>query len=136
MLAVAALDVAAIGGSGLARLPWIDLGVCPARLPSRWDLLLFQHVLGIVVVLLVLCLFLLLTVQILGVKNEATFFELFPLCMKGDVVDLKMLAEYVLVEEDLLSNCVFEKGFDVTPLQVARAIDAMVARSRQRGSRD
>ena len=76
----AALHVAAIGG-GLTRLPWLDPpGVCPARMPWRWDLLCFQHVLGVIVVvgtamlaampaamivvLLVLCLFMLLTVKI------------------------------------------------------------------------
>ena len=45
---------------------------------------------------------------------------------------LKMLAEYLPVEEDLLSNYVFENGFDVTPLQVVRAIDAMVVEQRER----
>ena len=67
-------------------------------------------------------------------KNEATLLELFPLWKKGDVVDLKTFAEYLLVEEDLLSNCVFENGFDVTPLQVVRAIDAMVLEQREAGN--
>ena len=50
VLLVAALNVAATG-SGLVRLPWLDPPcVCLARMPSRWDLLCFQLVLGVVVV--------------------------------------------------------------------------------------
>ena len=48
-------------------------------------------------------------------ENEATLLQQFPLCKKEDVIDLKMLAEYLLVEEDLLADYVFDNGFDVTP---------------------
>ena len=41
-------------------------------------------------------------------------------------MDLKMLSEYLLVREDLLSNYLFENGFDVTVSQTVAAIDAMV----------
>ena len=53
------------------------------------------------IVFLVLCFFFLLfIVKVLGAKNEATLFEQFPVCKKRDVVDLKMLAEYLLVREE------------------------------------
>ena len=40
-------------------------------------------------------------------------------------MDLKMLSEYLLVREDLLSNYLFENGFDVTVSQTVAAIDAI-----------
>ena len=42
-----------------------------------------------------------------------------------------MLAELLSVEEDLLSDYVFETGFDVTQSQTVAAIDAVVMVSEQ-----
>ena len=66
------------------------------------------------VVFLMLGLLLLFFVKVLGKKNEATLVEQFPLCKKGDVIDLKMLAEHLSVVEDLLTDCVSVNVFDVT----------------------
>ena len=62
-----------------------------------------------------------LLVKVLGVKNESSLLELFPLCWKGDGIDLKMLAEYLSVEQDLLTDFVFENGFGVTASQTVAA---------------
>ena len=58
-------------------------------------------------------------------KNEATLLEQFPLVKKSDGIDLKMLAGYLSVEQDLLTDFVFDNGFDVTASQTVAAIDAM-----------
>ena len=65
-------------------------------------------------------------------KNEATLLEQFPLCEKGDAIDLKMLAELLSVEDDLLPDYVFENGFGMTQSQTVAAIDAMVTVMEQR----
>ena len=76
--------------------------------------------------LLVFSLFpVLLFVKVLGAKNEETLLLQFPLCKKGNVIDLKMLAMHLAVREDLLSNFVSEYGFDVTVSQTLAAKEAM-----------
>ena len=123
-------------------------GVRPARLPLWCDLLCFQLVMIVVVfvgaampaamlvatlvVCLMLGLLLLFFVKVLGMKNEATLLEQFLLCKKGDVIDLKMLAEHLSVVEDLLTDCVFENGLDVTQSQTVATIDAMIRVMEQR----
>ena len=106
MLFVAAIFVAAFG-SGLARGWWLDPpGVRPARLPWR-ELWCFQLVLAVgvfvgaakpaamlaatMVVTLVFGLFLIF-VKALGVQNETTLLEQFPMGKKSDGIDLKLLA--------------------------------------------
>ena len=42
------------------------------------------------------------------------------------MIDLKMLAEHLSVEEDLLTDYVFGNGFDVTQSQTVAAIDHVV----------
>ena len=92
----------------------------------RWDLLCFQpaHVVVFGVPLLaalpaakvvpVFSLFpVLLFVKVPGAKNEETLLVQFPMCKKGDVVNLQMLAVHLVVREDLVSNFVFEKGLDM-----------------------
>ena len=64
-------------------------------------------------------------VQAPEVKNETTLLEQFPMVKKSDGIDLKLLAMYLSVEQDLLTDCVFESGFDVTATQVVAPIDAM-----------
>ena len=60
-----------------------------------------------------------------GLKNEGTLLEQFPLVTKSDGIDLNMLAGLLSVEQDLLTDFVFEIGFDVTATQVVAAIDVM-----------
>ena len=127
-------------GSGLARSSRLDHpGLSLTRL-SRWDLVCFQPALVVVIgaallaalpaamfTLLVFSLFpVLLFVEVLGAKNEGTLLLQFPLCKKGDVIVLKMLAMHLAVREDLLSNFVFEYGFDVRMSQTLAAIETMV----------
>ena len=56
----------------------------------------------------------LLFVKVPGAKNEETLLVQFPMCKKGDVVFLRMLAMHLVGRVDLLSNFVFENGFGVT----------------------
>ena len=51
----------------------------------------------------------------------------FLVCKKGDVVDLKMMATYLSVWEDLLSNYVFENGFHVTKSQSLAVLEQQEA---------
>ena len=60
-----------------------------------------------------------------GVKNETTLLEQFPMVKKNDEIDVMLLAMYLSVEQDLLTDFVFENVFDVTATQVVAAIDAM-----------
>ena len=60
-----------------------------------------------------------------GLKNEVTLLEQFPLVKKSDGIDLKMLAGFLSAEQDLLTDFVFESGFDVTATQTVAAIDAV-----------
>ena len=127
-VAAAFLVAAASSGSGPARSSRPDPpGLSLTRL-SRWDLLCFQPAL-LSSSLGSRCspsLFpVLLFVKVLGAKNEETLLLQFPLCKKGDVIDLKMLAMHLAVREDLLSNFVSEYGFDVTVSQTLAAIEAM-----------
>ena len=64
--------------------------------------------------------------MVLGAKNVETRLLQFPLCKRGDVIDLKMLAMYLSVREDLFSNFVFEHGFHVAKSQTLAAVEAMV----------
>ena len=64
-------------------------------------------------------------VKALGVKNETSLLEQFPMVKKSDGIGVKLLAMYLAVEQDLLTVFVFESGFDVTATQVVAAIDAM-----------
>ena len=138
MLFVAALFVAAFG-CGLARMLRPDPP--GARLPPSWlDLLCIQLVMIVCVfvgaallaalpaatfvVFLMIGLFLSF-VKAPGLKNEATLLEHFPLVKKSDGFDLKMLAGLLSVEQDLLTDFVFENGFDETATRTVAAVDAM-----------
>ena len=88
-----------------------------------WDLLCFQLVM-IVFVFVGAATPAAMLVKALGTKNDATILVQFPSGKKRDGIDLKKLAEYWLVEQDLFTDFVFEKGFDVTSMQDVAAIDA------------
>ena len=115
--------------------------VRPARLPSSWlGFLCFQLVMIVgvsvgatllaalpaatLVVFLMIGLFLSF-VEAPGLKNEATLLLQFPFVKKCDGIDHKMLAGLLSVEQDLLTDFVFENGFDVTATQTVAAIDAL-----------
>ena len=111
----------------LARLPWWHL------LSSQLVLIVFVIVgaaklsamLAATLVVALMFGLLLRFVKAPGVKNGTTLLEQFPMVKKSDGIELKLLAMYLSVEQDILTDFVFENGFDVTATQVVAAIDAM-----------
>ena len=103
-------------GSGLARLPWPDpsavvVGPGPRLFPARDGRCCFRG-----------------RRACCDAGRDACGL----LDARPPLIDLKMLAEHLSVEEDLLTDYVFENGFDVTQSQTVAAIDATVSVTEQR----